>query len=297
VKNKFIVLGMLTVAMTFGLTLSGCGTLITVTGTSRGSTARASGVSDGFVLVTGGSFMMGSPTTEAGRNSDEVQHGVTVSSFYMGKYEVTQAEYEEVMGTNPSYRKGPNGPVESLKWYDAVEYCNQRSLREGLTPAYRINREQRDPNNTSSFPGEVYWTVTWDRSANGYRLPTEAEWEYACRAGTTTAYYTGNTIGVDAAWYNANRNNLLHDVGQKLPNPWGLYDMYGNVSEWCWDWLENYSGSTQTDPVGPSSGNSRAFRGGGAASEPDTLRSAFRDSMAPAQYRADVGFRIVRPIS
>jgi formylglycine-generating enzyme required for sulfatase activity len=285
-KNKFIVLGMLAVAMTFGLMLSGCGTLITVskgTGTSNGSEAHASGVSDGFVLVAGGSFTMGSPTTEAGRDSDEVQHEATVSSFYMGKYEVTQREYEEVMGTNPSLgrQQGPNFPVNMVSWYDAVEYCNKQSLREGLTPAYTINKEQKDPNNTSSYPREVKWTVTWDHTANGYRLPTEAEWEYACRAGTTTAYNTGNTLGTGST------NNSA--------NAWGLYDMHGNVFEWCWDWKGNYKSDVQMNPIGASSGAARVFRGGGSASTPETLRSAFRDSGTPSLQRADLGFRLVRP--
>jgi formylglycine-generating enzyme required for sulfatase activity len=286
-------------ALTFTLVFSGCAGMVPVSRPAE-SGVRAGGgagsVPNGFVLISGGSFTMGSPASEAGRESDEVPHEVTVSSFYMGKYEVTQREYEEVMGTNPSYRKGPNAPVESVKWYDAVEYCNKRSQRDGLTPAYIIDRERRDPNNTSSFPNEVYWTVTWDHSANGYRLPTEAEWEYACRAGTSTAYYTGNTIGVDDAWYNANRNNMPHETGKKPANAWGLYDTHGNVFEWCWDWSGNYGDSPQTDPVGASSGKSRVFRGGGSASAPETLRSAFRDSMAPAQYRADVGFRIARPV-
>lgn len=120
--------------------------------------------SDQFVLISGGSFQMGSPESEAWRSADETQHHVTVSDFYMSRYELTQKEYEEIMGNNPSSFTGSNLPVESVSWLDAVTYCNARSEKEGLTPAYKINGQE----------------VTWDRSANGYRLPTEAEWEYAC---------------------------------------------------------------------------------------------------------------------
>jgi len=131
-----------------------------------------------FVQIKGGTFTMGSPANEANREEDEVQYKVTVSSFKMSKYEITQKEYEKVMENNPSYFKGSNLPVEQVSWYDAITYCNKRSVRERLTPVYTINGED----------------VTWNRNANGYRLPTEAEWEYACRAGTTTPFSTGNNI-------------------------------------------------------------------------------------------------------
>jgi formylglycine-generating enzyme required for sulfatase activity len=130
---------------------------------------------DGLVRVEGGTFIMGSPASEAGRNSNETPHQVRVGSFYMGRTEVTQQEWAEVMGSNPSNFKGDRLPVENISWYDVIEYCNRRSLREGLTPAYTQNGDQ----------------VIWDRDANGYRLPTEAEWEYACRAGTMTPYSGG----------------------------------------------------------------------------------------------------------
>lgn len=141
--------------------------------------------SDQFVLISGGSFQMGSPESEAWRSADETQHHVTVSDFYMSRYELTQKEYEEIMGNNPSSFTGSNLPVESVSWLDAVTYCNARSEKEGLTPAYKINGQE----------------VTWDRSANGYRLPTEAEWEYACRAGTTTPFYMENSPSAEEANY------------------------------------------------------------------------------------------------
>ena len=141
--------------------------------------------SDQFVLISGGSFQMGSPESEAWRSADETQHHVTVSDFYMSRYELTQKEYEEIMGNNPSSFTGSNLPVESVSWLDAVAYCNARSEKECLAPAYKINGQE----------------VTWDRSANGYRLPTEAEWEYACRAGTTTPFYMENSPSAEEANY------------------------------------------------------------------------------------------------
>jgi formylglycine-generating enzyme required for sulfatase activity len=248
-------------------------------------------VPDTFVRINGGTFMMGSSANEPGREDDETQHRVTVSSFYMGKYEVTQKEYQEVMGTNPSAFKGDNLPVESVSWYDAVEYCNKRSQKEGLTPAYMI-----DVTNVTN--------VMWNRNANGYRLPTEAEWEYACRARTTTPFSTGNNITTDQANYNGNKpynNNAKGTyrekttaVGSFLPNAWGLYDMHGNVLEWCWDWFWYYSSESQTDPVGEVTGTYRVFRDGSWFNDGRLLRSARRDFGDPSDGYFNLGFRLVR---
>jgi formylglycine-generating enzyme required for sulfatase activity len=231
---------------------------------------------------------MGSPANEPDRKSDEVQHSVTVSSFYMGKYLVNQKEYQEVMGTNPSKFKGDNFPVEQVSWFDVVNYCNRLSQREGLTPAYTINGEN----------------VTWNQNANGYRLPTEAEWEYACRAGTTTPFSTGNNITTSHANYNGNNpyNNYAKGtyrgkttvVGSFSPNSWGLYDMHGNVWEWCWDWYGNYSTGVQTDPGGPVSGADRVLRGGSWYGNGQGLRSASRDIIDPSGRHNGLGFRLVR---
>jgi formylglycine-generating enzyme required for sulfatase activity len=236
---------------------------------------------------------MGSPATEPGHYSDEVQHQVTLSSFYMGRTEVTQKEYQDVMGINPSEFKGDNLPVESVSWYDAIEYCNKRSQREGLTPAYTINKSQKDSNNTSNNDN-LKWTVTWNRNANGYRLPTEAEWEYACRAGTMTAYNTGSAMNDTTGWYDANSGGQTHPVGQKAANAWGLYDMHGNVAEWCWDWHRSYSSSAQTEPRGAVSGSYRVMRGGYSVSSARELRSAWRSSGNPYKGYGSYGFRLAR---
>jgi formylglycine-generating enzyme required for sulfatase activity len=227
---------------------------------------------------------MGSPANEPERSGSEVQHQVTVSGFSMGNYEVTQKEWREVMGNNPSYFQGDHLPVESVSWYEAVEYCNRRSQREGLTPAYTINGTN----------------VSWNRNANGYRLPTEAEWEYACRAGTIGPFSTGNNISTGQANYDGNNpynNNAKGSyrgktvsVGSFAPNSWGLYDMHGNVWEWCWDRYGDYPGGAQTDPAGAY----RVRRGGSWSGSARYLRSASRYSYAPAVRSRYLGFRLVR---
>ncbi|MCL2180931.1 MAG: SUMF1/EgtB/PvdO family nonheme iron enzyme [Treponema sp.] len=239
-----------------------------------------------FVRIQGGTFTMGSPANEEGRSIDGregPQRQVTVSSFMMNRYEITQREYQEVMGTNPSrFTRNLNHPVEQVSWFDAVEYCNRRSQREGLTPAYTI----------SGSGGNR--TVTWNRNTNGYRLPTEAEWEYACRAGTTTAYYTGANISNNTGWYDANSGNATRPVGQLPANAWGLYDMHGNVSEWCWDLYGNYPAGAQSDPTGASSGSYRAIRSSSWAEFAVNVRSACRFGLAPTSRNSHIGFRVVR---
>jgi formylglycine-generating enzyme required for sulfatase activity len=248
-------------------------------------------VPDSFVRIEGGTFIMGSPSDEPEYHDHEgPQHQVTVSAFFMGKYEVTQAEYETVMGTNPSKFKGSNLPVECVKWYDAVEFCNSLSQSEGLTPAY-------------SGSGS---SITCNWNANGYRLPTEAEWEYTCRAGTTTPFSIGNNITTSQANYKGTRpynNNATGiyrktttPVGSFAPNPWGLYDMHGNVWEWCWDWYGSYSSGALTNPHGAVSGGSRVVRGGGWRGDGRYLRSACRNHVIPSYGYYIIGFRLVRPL-
>ncbi|MDR0569072.1 MAG: formylglycine-generating enzyme family protein [Spirochaetaceae bacterium] len=239
-----------------------------------------------FVRIDAGTFIMGSPALEVSRDRDEVQHQAVVGSFYMGKYEVTQEEYETVMGTNPSYFKRPNLPVEQVSWFDAVVYCNTRSVREGLTQAYTIQEEE----------------IVWNHNADGYRLPTEAEWEYACRAGTTSAYHLGDNITTVQVNYDGNYpynkaakgayREKTTEVGTFTPNAWGLYDMHGNVYEWCWDQYKPYSesglnGSMLADAV---------LRGGSWYSEARFLRSANRVRAAHDARSYYIGFRVVRSI-
>jgi formylglycine-generating enzyme required for sulfatase activity len=235
------------------------------------------------VLVQAGTFTMGSPASESERGNDETQHQVTISrSFYLGKYPVTQLEYRKVLKTNPSEFKGGNLPVETVTWYDAVKYCNARSRKEGLSPAYTVNGE----------------TISWNRNASGYRLPTEAEWEYACRAGTTTRYYTGNSADAAfkaAAWYDENSRNKTHPVGEKSPNAWGICDMMGNVWEWCWDWYGDYASGAQTNPAGAASGSGRVFRGGSWYNSASICAVALRDYNYPYYRYFSIGFRVVCP--
>ncbi|MDR3343025.1 MAG: formylglycine-generating enzyme family protein [Treponema sp.] len=260
-------------------------------------------VSDGFVSIQGGTFTMGSPLSEFKRGNDETQHPVQVSSFYLGQHVVTQKEYKAVMGTNPSTFKGMNHPVECVSWYDAIEYCNKRSEQAWLTPVYTIDKTQADPNNTSS--DTIKWRVTWNQNANGYRLPTETEWEYACRAGSTTPFSTGYDITTDQANYDGNYpyNNSAKGIYREktiavrsfASNPWGLFDLHGNVWEWCWDWYGDYTRENQHTPPGASSGTFRVIRGGSWSSLAQDLRSANRGYDTPAsRHYHHLGFRLAR---
>jgi formylglycine-generating enzyme required for sulfatase activity len=254
----------------------------------RGSTIKT--VPSGFVLINGGAFLMGSPSDEPERSDHEgPQHKVFISPFCIGKYQVTQIEYQTVMGNNPSHFSGNNLPVELVSWYDAVEYCNRLSQNEKLTSAYIRNGDN----------------VKWNINANGYRLPTEAEWEYACRAGTTTPFNTGDNINSSQANYNGKIPYSINksvgeyrvkttSVGNFGPNSWNLYDMHGNVWEWCWDWYGAYSSEEQIDPQGASSGFYRVIRGGGWNYLATNLRSASRFYYDPSLKEFSIGFRLVR---
>ena len=254
---------------------------------------------DGLILITGGTFEMGSPETELQRNGDEKQHTVTVSDFYIGKYEVTQKEYEEITGQNPSNFKGENLPVENITWYDAIRYCNSLSEKQGLEPVYTIDGEN----------------VSWDRSKNGYRLPTEAEWEYAARASTTTPFNTETSIGADGANfyghypYGIEENYFSQEkldtkpgeyrqktieVGSFSPNKWGLYDIHGNVREWCFDYYGEYELENTNNPSGVNTGTLRVNRGGSWNDYAKHMRSSYRGSQTPDQAMNNTGFRIVR---
>jgi formylglycine-generating enzyme required for sulfatase activity len=239
---------------------------------------------DSMVRISGGTFTMGSPASEPDRSPAETQHPVRVSDFSISRYEVTQKEYRDIMGTDPSEFKGDSLPVENVSWFDAIEYCNRRSLMEKFTPAYTV----------SGIGDRQNVTWNWNRDANGYRLPTEAEWEYACRAGTATPYSSGDSVD-SAGWYSDNSGRTTHPVGRKQPNAWGLYDMHGNVYEWCWDWYVEYEAIAQADPVGAASSSARVVRGGSWINDAQNLRSAYRDYNAPSNRIYFIGFRLVRP--
>jgi len=238
----------------------------------------------GMVPVPGGTFQMGSPS--GGRSNERPVRSVTVSSFFMDIHPVTQKQWHEIMGTNPSYFKGDDRPVESVSWFDAAEYANRLSRREGLTPAYGIS---------GNGDGR---TVTWNRDANGYRLPTEAEWEYAARGGNGSPgnfTYSGSGNINEVAWYIENNGGGTQPVGTLKPNALGLYDMSGNVWEWCWDWWYGaYPDTAQTDPDGASSGSYRVIRGGSWNDSDGRVRSASRSSGSPPARSHYNGFRLVR---
>jgi serine/threonine protein kinase len=229
-----------------------------------------------MIRVDGGTFMMGSNEYD----DEQPVHQVTVSSFYIGKHEITQKEWRDVMGSNPSDFKGDYLPVESITWYDAVEYCNKRSQQEGLTPCY-------------SGSGD-YISCNWN--ANGYRLPTEAEWEFAARGGTQSKGYTysgSNGIG-SVAWYIDNSGDTTHSVGTKSPNELGIYDMSGNVWEWCWDWYGNYASTSQNNPTGATSGSYRVLRGGSWFYYVNCCRVASRSFNDPGSRNYYNGLRVLR---
>jgi len=265
--------------------------------------ARAAGALPGFVLVEGGSFQ--------GGKTGFAHRGATVSDFYLGRHEVTQKEWAEVMGTNPSQFKGEDLPVENVSWYDCIEYCNARSLREGLQPCYVVEKGRPDPENFNENDDQR-WLVTFDRGANGYRLPTELEWEYAASGGRLargSTYSGGDDIG-QVAWYWRNagdeplpgawnwpliegNRNRTHPVGQKKPNELGLHDLSGNVREWCWDWLAPLPGEAPTPNV-PPAGYVRVWKGGGWLGGDFCCEVAFRSGFEANGRGGDQGFRVAR---
>ena len=258
--------------------------------------------------IPAGTFTMGSPGTEVGRYSDEIQCRVTLSAFNLEKYEVTQEQYEAVMGINPGSFKtnadaGENQkkrPVEGVSWYDTLVFCNKLSILEGLTPAYRIGGKT-NPDEWGPAPrgfDSIWNSVEIAAGSNGYRLPTAAQWEYACRAGTTTSWHSGENIDDlgDYAWIISNSNGKTHEVGLKQPNAWGLYDMHGNVYEWCWDWYgAAYPSEAQVNPMGASSGSYRVIRGGAWNGSAHIVRSAYRGYPSPYNRGNFLGFRLLRP--
>ncbi len=253
-----------------------------------------------MVYVPGGTFIMGDTRGEG--SSDELPtHSVTLSPFYIGKYEVTQGEYQAIMGSNPADGY-VNSPVFNVSWYDVIKYCNLRSMAEGLIPVYSINGST-NPHAWGTVPNES--NSTWDAVicnwyANGYRLPTEAEWEYAASGATNNPdyLYSGSDNIDDVAWYNGNTSNT-QTVGGKAANSLGTYDMSGNVFEMCWDWYDSfyYGNSPSNNPTGPVSGSGRIRRGGYYGSDAFACRVSFRSNFIYANRSNINGFRVCRSIN
>jgi formylglycine-generating enzyme required for sulfatase activity len=277
-----------------------------------------------WLAIPAGTFTMGSPPDEVGRESnfvDETAHEVTLTrAFEMTATAVTQDQFRAVMGYNPSQFNACGGdcPVDAVNFYEALAFANLTSEAAGLPPCYQLTDIVCGDDSAGSAPSycrdnglikdaAVALTATTPYDCAGYRLPTEAEREYATRAGTTTAFSDGGGLDeahIDCAtpfpltaiaWYCGNGGGTTHPVGLRVANPWGLYDMHGNLHEWTWDWYADYPADPVSDPAGPAEGTQRTYRGGAWGDSARYSRSATRSQMEPNfRYPGNLGFRLAR---
>jgi len=248
-----------------------------------------------MILIPAGEFYMGAKDQFY---FEKPRHKVILDAFYMDATEVTQQEYKSLMDRNPAFHSDDlQKPVEMVTWFDAILFCNVRSLRDGLEPAYSYTRIEED--REAEGRTRMIYGLSFDPAKSGYRLPTEAQWEYACRAGTETTYFWGNEVDGDYLWWDRNSNKTTHPVATKKPNPWGLYDMVGSVWEWTNDWFDQYPDETVKNPTGPDCGIEKVLRGGSFQSHDnryeDMVTSATRGWTYPYAAHNSDGFRCVRP--
>lgn len=260
--------------------------------TLKGRVAGHTDFRPALVRIPAGSFTMGSPASEVGRYERESQVPVELTrDFLMAETPITQGQYAAVLGTNPSWfgelAEAADCPVETVNWFGALHFCNALSEKEGLTPYYEVDTHR----------------LAYIEGADGYRLPTEAQWEYAARAGAKTRFHQGESVELhlaSEAWFRTNSDGRTHKVGQLKPNAYGLYDMLGNVYEWCGDKLFGDHDTTEItlvrkDPTGAAWGKARVVRGGSYLNDPLAVRFAYRTGREPGEKDSTTGFRVVRP--